>query len=91
MSDWDESSSEQRVTLYERQHDTGEETRVVCVDVGGTFLVIAVDVDEVGEVIDAQLVDDTLTVDEAEQRAERWAENNPKGLKGDGVLPSIFG
>jgi hypothetical protein len=32
-----------------------------------------------------------VTPDEAVERARRWTEKNPKGVKGDGTLASLLG
>ena len=72
-------------------HQTDEETHVAVVDVGETYFAIAVDVDVEGEVIDAELIDSAFTDDEAVERARRWLENNPKGIKGDGGLAGLLG
>ena len=92
MGEWERVEECQVVAAWERTHKNDERTHVAVVGVVGAYLVLAVDVDRFGrEVIDEQLVDATLTADEAEQRAENWMEENPKGVKGDGALASLFG
>lgn len=92
MTEYDRVDDTEVVAAWERTHKTDEWTRVAVVDVSGTYLVLAVDVDRFGrEVIDEKLVATTLTADEAEKRAENWMEENPKGVAGDGPLASLFG
>lgn len=91
MTEYDLNFYETIVSVRKATHDNGDETVVVAVEAIDKFLVVAVDVDETGEVIDAELVDVTQTSEEAASKAGTWAENNPKGIAGDGPLAGLFG
>lgn len=91
MTEYDLQSYETVVSVRKATHDNGDETVVVAVEALDKFLVVAVDVDETDEVIDAELVDVTQTSEEADSKAEMWAKNNPKGIAGDSTLASLFG
>lgn len=67
------------------EHDNGDETHVLVysVDDGDTWVGVAVDV---GPDLDGQaseVVAVTATRDEAVARAERWADENEKGILGE--------
>lgn len=72
-------------------HKNDEKTHVIVLDVGDTHVAMAVDTDGAGEVLATEVIEASLTPDEAVERARRWAEDNPKGVKGDSGLASILG
>lgn len=90
MSEYEPADGEV-LAAWSRTHKNDEETRVTVVDVGGSFLAFAADLDTSGEVIAAEFIDSSLTYNEAVERAQRWNEENPKGIKGDGLIGSLFG
>lgn len=90
MSEY-ESVDGEVLAAWSRTHKNDEKTRVTVVDVGGSFLAFAVDVDTDGEVIAAEFIDSSLTDNEAVKKAQLWNEENPKGIKGDGLIGRLFG
>lgn len=92
MSDYErESEDAKALAAWKKTHKNDDETFVYVVDVGGTYLASAVDTDADGNVLASEIVATSLTRDEAIERADRWCEKNPKGVKGDGALASLLG
>jgi hypothetical protein len=79
------------VASWSRTHQNDEETHVAVLDLGESFLVLAVDLGVEGDVIASEVAATSLTEQEAEQRAQRWLDENPKGIKGDGALAGLLG
>ena len=79
------------VAAWKRTHQSDEETLVAVLQVGGTHLVTAVDVTATGDVLAAETVGSSHTPAEAVEVARTWIGENPKGIKGDGALASLFG
>jgi hypothetical protein len=91
MSEYDEVEDVDVLAAWSRTHKNDDETHVHVVDVGETYLATAVDLDGEGNVLASETVSTSVTPDEAVERARRWCEKNPKGVKGDGALASLIG
>jgi len=76
---------------WSKTHQNDEETHVVVVEVGQTYLALAMDVGVDGDVIQSELIASSLTDSEAVERARRWLDQNKKGIKGDSVLGGLLG
>lgn len=79
------------VEAWTRTHKTDEQTAVAVVDVDEIYLAVAMDIDPEGDVIATELIDSALTDSEAVERAKRWIDDNPKGIKGDSALGGLLG
>ena len=91
MSDYEEIEDAEVLAAWSTTHKNDDETHVVVFEVGETYLATAVDVDVDGNVLASETVATSVTPDEAVERARRWTEKNPKGVKGDGALASLLG
>ena len=89
--EYPEIDSADLLSAWSTTHQNDDETHVVALDVGETSLAMAVDVDGEGNVLASETVATSVTPDEAVERARRWCEKNPKGVKGDGALASLLG
>lgn len=77
---------------WRRAHQTDEETHVVVLDLAGElFVAAAMDFSAEGELSASEEIATTVTEAEAERRAERWLQDNPKGIAGDGPLGGVLG
>lgn len=91
MPDYERVEDVDVVASWKRTHQTDEVTRVIVLEAGDTFLAVVYDLTPQGDPITSELIDWTLTAEEAEKRAEAWLEENPKGIKGDGVTAGLGG
>lgn len=80
------------VDSWSQEHKNGDETEVFVLDLrGDQFLAMAVDLDQQGDVLDTQEIATALTEDEATKRAEKWIDDNPKGIADGGALGGVLG
>lgn len=80
-----------RATVRRTEHDNDDVTHVCTYGVDDEHVVVAIDIDEELAGLEAEIVAVCATAAEATKRAERWCENNPKGVLGDRGLSGMVG
>lgn len=76
---------------WRKEHQNGDETVVTLVEVKDRYLLLAMDFDDSGHVLAAEVVNETMTPEEGESKAQLWCDENPKGVQGDGLIGSLVG
>jgi len=93
MSHAYQDSRQDIIDSHKRIHSNGEETHIHVLSAGERYAVVAFDVDpREYDAVDAECVAYTPTVEAAQERAQAWMEQHPKGVAGgSGTISKLIG